>query len=263
MSPRAKAAPAPTRRSRGSLSQEEILAGAIEIVERDGLDGLSMPVLARHLGAGVMSLYWYFHSKEELLAAMAEHAIHEVYGRLSPPGDGPWDEEMLRLTAEFADEARRNPLFAQLCGWRPHLLASRPGVLRVLATRFDQELQLLLDGLGLTPADAAALHNLLYAPTIGFVLMQLGADGGADEPTAAEALEAAVERLEPAEYPTLKAVTDLGALVALENETYDDVLQLVVAGMKAEYAGEAKPKAAPRSTRRPPAGSRGNGRRSA
>jgi AcrR family transcriptional regulator len=262
MSPRAKAGETTTRRSRGSLSQEEILAGAIELVERDGLEGLSMPNLARHLGAGVMSLYWYFHSKEELLAAMAEHAIHEVYGRLSPAGDGPWDEEMLRLVTEFAEEARSHPIFTQLCGWRPHLLASRPGVLEVLASRFDQELQLLQDGLGLTAGQAATLHNILHGPTVGFVLMQLGAEGMADEQSPADALEAVVERLDAAEYPTLRAVTDLEALVALDNDTFDDMLHLLVSGMKTEYAGAAKPKAVSRSTRRPPARTARNGRRS-
>jgi AcrR family transcriptional regulator len=249
MSPRAKAAEAPARRSRGSLSQEEILAGAIELVERDGLEGLSMPILARHLGAGVMSLYWYFHSKDELLAAMAEHAIREVYGRLSPPGDGPWDEEMLRLTTEFAAEARRSPLFAELCGWRPALLASRPDVLQVLASRFDQELQLLTSGLGVTAGEAAGLHNILYGPTVGFVLMQLGATGGDDEPTAAEALEEAVARLDRAEFPTLKAIDDLEALVALDDETFEDVLGLLIAGMKSEYAGTAKPATAAKAAK--------------
>jgi AcrR family transcriptional regulator len=210
-----------------------------------------MPNLARHLGAGVMSLYWYFHSKDELLAAMAEHAIHEVYGRLSPPGDRPWDEEILRLVTEFAEEARSHPIFAQLCGWRPHLLASRPGVLRVLASRFDQELQLLQSGLGLSAGQAAELHNILHGPTVGFVLMQLGADGMADEPSPAEALEAAVERLDPAEYPTLRALTDLEAVLALRDETLDDMLHLLVAGMKAEYAGPAG--AAAKRARRPAA----------
>jgi AcrR family transcriptional regulator len=211
-----------------------------------------MPNLARHLEAGVMSLYWYFHSKDELLAAMAEHAIHEVYGRLSPPGDGPWDQEILRLVAEFAQEARTHPIFAQLCGWRPHLLASRPGVLRVLASRFDQELALLQNGLGLTAGQAAELHNILHGPTVGFVLMQLGAAGMADEPSAAEALEAAVERLDPAEYPILRSLTDVEAVVALRDETLDDMLHLLVAGMKAEYAGAGKP--GPKGPRQSPAG---------
>jgi AcrR family transcriptional regulator len=250
MSPRAKAA-APGRRSRGSLSQEEILAGAIEIVERDGLDGLSMPILARHLGAGVMSLYWYFHSKEELLGAMGEHAILEVYARLSPPGNGPWDEEMIRRTTEFTTEARRSPLFAQLCAW-PQLLASlmpRPAVLRELASRFDHELQLMMDGLGLTPVEAARLHNVLYGSTVGFMLMQLGVDDTTGEPTMAEALEAAVERLDADEFPTLKAVTDVGAVVALDDETFEDVLELLVAGMKAERAGASERKPAAKRRR--------------
>ena len=248
MSPKAKTA-APTRRSRGSLSEEEILTAAIELAERDGLDGLSMPNLARHLEAGVMSLYWYFHSKDELLAAMAERTIHDVYARLSPAGDGPWDEEIIRLTQEFAEELRTSHLFAHLCCWRPHLLASRPGVLRVLAERFDQELQ-LLQNLGLTAAQAASLHNILSAYTVGYVLMQLGADTEADEETPEEALNEAVERLDPEEFPTLRAVSNVGALVALDDGEFDDVLRLLITGMNVEYAGAAKAKRASKSTRR-------------
>jgi hypothetical protein len=140
-------------------------------------------------------------------------------------------------------------------------------VLRVLATRFDQELQ-LLQTLGLSAGEAASLHNVLYGPTVGFVLMQLGAVGGEDEPTAVEALEEAVERLDPAEFPTLKAVNDLEALVALDDDTFEDVLSLLIAGMRSEYAGAAKPakparpKAASRNNRRAPTRGQGNGRRS-
>jgi AcrR family transcriptional regulator len=51
---RARAKPASrastkSRRARGSLSEEEILEGAKELVERHGLHELSMPALARTL----------------------------------------------------------------------------------------------------------------------------------------------------------------------------------------------------------------------
>ena len=57
------------RRARGSLSREEILAAAYELVEHDGLDALSMPALGRAVGAGVTSIYWYFRNKDDLLVA--------------------------------------------------------------------------------------------------------------------------------------------------------------------------------------------------
>lgn len=224
----------PTRRSRGSLSEEEIVLGALALAKRDGLDGLSMPNLARHLGAGVMSLYWYFHSKEELLGAMAEHTVKEVYARLPLVGNGAWDDEVIRLMTAFREELRRTPLFAQLCSARPRFLMSRPGVMPILARRIDEQLQ-VLQRLGLDAADAMRVHNILSAYTLGFLLMQQGLETKGDEPTVEQALKESVTHLDPAEFPTLLAVRDLGALVSVKDEDHDDFLRLLVAGMKSEF----------------------------
>lgn len=235
MTGKAREGERPARRSRGSLSEEEIVSGAIALAKRDGLEGLSMPNLARHLGAGVMSLYWYFHSKEELLGAMAEHAVREVYARLPLVGKGAWDDEVIRLMSGFRAELLRTPLFAQLCSSRPRSLLSRPGVMPLLAGRIDEQLQ-VLERAGLSAAEAMRMHNVLSAYTLGFVLMQLATEPEGDEPTTAQALEAAVAQLDPAEFPTLRAVSDVSSLVSVSDDDYTRTLRLLVDGMKAEFA---------------------------
>lgn len=234
MSPKANARAATTRRSRGSLSEDEIVSGAITLAKRDGLDNLSMPNLARHLGAGVMSIYWYFHSKEDLLAAMAEHTMRDVYARLPQVGKGSWDNEMVRLMTAFRTELRRAPLFAQLCGARPRSLFSRPSVVPILARRVDEELQ-VLQRASLSAAAAMRIHNILMAFTLGFVLMELGtaARTNGDE-HAEEALEAAVAQLDPAEFPTLRAIDDVGSLISVGDSDFDAFLRLLVVGLKSE-----------------------------
>src|SRR5512138_843416 len=84
----------PSRRMRGSLSREEILAGARAVIEQRGLGELSMPGLARQLRSGVTSIYWYFRSKDELLVALAEQVTKDLYESLPPVSDGPWDREL-------------------------------------------------------------------------------------------------------------------------------------------------------------------------
>ena len=229
MTDKAKAGKASTRRSRGSLSEEEIVTGAIALAKRDGLEGLSMPNLARHLGAGVMSLYWYFHSKEELLGAMAEHTMREMYARLPLVGTGPWDDEVIRLTTAFRAELLRTPLYAQLCSARPRFLFSRPSVMPVLAERVDAELQ-VLQRLGLSAAEAMRMHLILQTYALGFVLIELSTP--TTEPSAEHALEAAVAQLDPAEFPTLRAVEDVGALISVRDADFDGFLRLFVTGMK-------------------------------
>jgi AcrR family transcriptional regulator len=236
MSAKAKPAKGSTRRSRGSLSEEAILAAALALAQRDGLENLSMPNLAKHLGAGAMSIYWYFHNKEELLGAMAEHTMRELYAQLPPIEDARWDEEILRLMSALRAEMRRTPLFAQLFGTRPRFLFSRPSVMPVLATRVDQELQ-VLQSLGVSALDAMRLHNILASLALGFVLMQAGGEPNGAEQSAEEALVAAVSELDRDEFPTLRSIDDVGALVSLRDDDFDYFLELLIAGMPVEFPG--------------------------
>ena len=56
---------------RSSLTSREVARAALAMVERDGLDGLSMRRLADDLGVQAASLYWHVQSKDHLLDLMA------------------------------------------------------------------------------------------------------------------------------------------------------------------------------------------------
>ena len=73
------------------------MTAAFELVAGDdGVDGLSMPRLARHLRVGVTSLYWYFRSKDELMSALTEEAADRLYQMLPDYRERPWDEHLHR-----------------------------------------------------------------------------------------------------------------------------------------------------------------------
>ena len=61
----------PGRRARG-LEVADIVAAAIAVADDEGPEAVSMRRIARELGAGTMSLYWYINSKEELHRLMLE-----------------------------------------------------------------------------------------------------------------------------------------------------------------------------------------------
>ena len=65
------------RRERGSINPDDIIKGAFELAERVGIDNLSMPLLGKHLGVGVTSIYWYFRKKDDLLNAMTDRALKQ------------------------------------------------------------------------------------------------------------------------------------------------------------------------------------------
>lgn len=65
--------PLPGRqRQRQPLSRETIIAAALELVEEQGLNRLTMRALGDRLGVEAMALYHYFSSKDELLQAIGQ-----------------------------------------------------------------------------------------------------------------------------------------------------------------------------------------------
>ncbi|MEU2611099.1 TetR/AcrR family transcriptional regulator [Micromonospora sp. NPDC007271] len=58
-----------------ALDVDRIVAAAVEIADRDGLGGVTLPKVAESLGFTGMSLYRHVGSKDELLTLMADHAL--------------------------------------------------------------------------------------------------------------------------------------------------------------------------------------------
>lgn len=106
-----------TRRShapRGTLSREAIVNAAFELVASQGADALSMPGLARHLGVGVTSLYWYITNKDELLAAVAEQAASFLTLDNGDPSVGRWDELLVDHFREVRRKLVQHPGLGEL-----------------------------------------------------------------------------------------------------------------------------------------------------
>ncbi len=93
--PRAdKAAASTTPRRRARLSRERILEAACAMLGDTPGEGFTLEKLARRLGAGVMSLYTYFPSRDALLDAVAEHLFRQLPAL--DPAAQPWQAALLQ-----------------------------------------------------------------------------------------------------------------------------------------------------------------------
>jgi AcrR family transcriptional regulator len=100
----------PTRRSREPLSVERITAAALDLIDRDGLEALSMRKLGNALGYEAMALYKHVPDKDALI----DLVVASVFAAMTLPDPAaPWP---VRLR-HSADELRRVGLA------HPHLLA--------------------------------------------------------------------------------------------------------------------------------------------
>lgn len=116
------------------LSRERIIRVAIDLLDAEGLAGLSMRRLADRLDAGAMSLYWYFSTKDELLAATTEAVLGEI--RLQPLADD-WRAAIRSIAADIRAAIRRHPWLRQMLSSHPatgpHGLAVFEAILLTLA----------------------------------------------------------------------------------------------------------------------------------
>src|SRR3954451_25469769 len=87
------------------LSRERILRAALELADRDGLDGLSMRRLAQALGVGAMSLYHHVPNRGALISGM----IDLVFDEIEPQArDGDWRLALRRRALSTRDALRRH-----------------------------------------------------------------------------------------------------------------------------------------------------------
>ncbi|GGX93581.1 TetR/AcrR family transcriptional regulator [Streptomyces hiroshimensis] len=74
--------PRRAKREQPALSREQIVSAALELLDAEGIDALSMRKLGTRLNAGATSMYTHVANKDEII----ELVVDEVYGEIEVPG---------------------------------------------------------------------------------------------------------------------------------------------------------------------------------
>src|SRR5581483_4119040 len=80
------------RRGRPPITREAIVETALQLLDRDGLDQLSMRRVADALDTGPASLYWHVGSKDGLLDLVFDQVIGEQ--EVPDPEPERWQEQL-------------------------------------------------------------------------------------------------------------------------------------------------------------------------
>lgn len=108
-------APAASRRARGrppTLTEDQIVDAALQIIRTDGLDALSMRRLSQQLGRSQMAAYSYVTDKQELLDLVARRTLADV--SIPATSDGAWDVQLRQLIDSIDTQLRKHPGIAGL-----------------------------------------------------------------------------------------------------------------------------------------------------
>jgi AcrR family transcriptional regulator len=163
-----KAAGTRRRRERGSITVDEILRGAFEVAADVSIDNLSMPILARHLGVGVTSIYWYFRRKDDLLDAMTDRALQRFEFTVPSIDASNWRESLRDHAHTMRSHFRDNPVLCDLVLIRGHYgdRAVRGALLKI-----EQPIMALVEA-GLKLAQAAQTYGAISVHTRGSAVLE-------------------------------------------------------------------------------------------
>lgn len=143
------------------LRREQVLEAAFVVAEREGLERMSMRLVARELNVSTMALYRHVTNKDDLLDGLVERLL----GELQLPDESlPWDQRLRMLASEVRALAKRHPgLFA--------LLLQRRAVGADATRAREAELHALRDA-GLDREAAERLERLLSTVVMGFAFSE-------------------------------------------------------------------------------------------
>ena len=125
----------PSRGERRPLTRDAIVDAALVLLEREGIDGLSMRKLAQELDAGAASLYWHVGDKEELLSLLLDRIVGEQ--KIPDPDPEHWQDQVREMAREARELFRSHRDSARLSMGRiptgPNSLPVMERTLAVLA----------------------------------------------------------------------------------------------------------------------------------
>lgn len=163
-------------RSEPSLSLERIVAAAVELLDAQGVDGLTMRRLADHLGSGVMSLYWHVDNKEGVFD-LALDSVLDYRGSPQIAESQDWRGEVVHVLEDWRASMLRHPWSASLLPRR----ALGPNMLSRL-----ERLSKTLSRAGVADADLNAAIWSLWNYVMGATITRASFDLSDDDRTAAQ-----------------------------------------------------------------------------
>jgi AcrR family transcriptional regulator len=237
------------RMPRDTLTRDQIVEAAIDLLDAEGLEGLNMRALGRRLGSAATAVYWHVGSKDNLIALAGDQAWNEV--TLPDLTTTDWRTAATQMATDMYAMAIRHPWLVQALG--SHVVFG-PG-----KARHDDHSLAIYEAAGFTGerADQAmatvftfVLGNALGPAAAAALTRKLGRDGGSGEELLRDRMAGA--RAVAAQFPRLRARLDTAAAdyAAAPEHSFEFGLQAILDGLEAQLTGPCTP--ADQNATRPP-----------
>jgi AcrR family transcriptional regulator len=177
-----------------------ILQRALQLVDRDGADGLSMRRLSEAVGRDPTVIYRHVPNKAALLDGVAEIVLGQLRVDTADPD---WAGQLRAVAHDFRRLALAHPNVVPLLVTRPLAtpLGQRPpGMLRPL-----EDVVALLTSVGFSGVDALHIYRVLFGYLYGHILTEL--QEVIERPEESDdVLRLGLHRLAITEFPQVRAL---------------------------------------------------------
>lgn len=211
---------------RTPLTRERVLAAAIQLADRDGVESISMRKLAPELDVEAMSLYTHVRNKDDLLDGM----VDAVVGEIPTSADGvDWKASLRGMALAARTVVLRHP-------WVPRIIETRTAPGPAILTYMNAVIGILREG-GFSIAQAHHALHILGSRLLGFS-RDLFDDSGDLDPEAAASLASALGATHPYVVEMALAVSHTGVLGPCDDDVeFALVLDFLLDGLDRLKAG--------------------------
>jgi AcrR family transcriptional regulator len=217
------------RPRRVPLSRQRIIEAALRIMDRDGLEAVTMRAIGRDLGVEAMSLYNHVGDKEDILTGVCEQVLAEF----RVPESDDWAEAARLGAREYRRLLLAHPNVITLLseGKGPF---TNPDAMRAYEFALD-----VFRRAGLSVEDAVSAFYTFGGYIQGSVMMELGPMvGGPEDHPHDQAHQEMARLLAQADLPRLKEALPYIVECDVEQQ-FEFGLELLIEGLRARATSPA------------------------
>ncbi len=200
---------------RAGIDRSDIVAVALELVESEGPDALTMRRLASELDVTTNTVYWHIGSRDELVIEVIREQSERLAAR-PIRGRSP-RKRVMSAARHVYESALENRALTSL--------AHQSGTTSLLEHRLEVALAVELEAAGLSGAEAASALRTILTAIGGFLVRALRDESAIPDDLRGTALWASSDaEVDPATRSALASPPDLDALFSSTLQTLVDSL---------------------------------------
>ena len=211
---------------REHLTRPRVVSAALAIVDRDGLEGLTMRALGRELSVDPMAAYHWFPDKAAILQGVAEAILAEI--ELPGADDGAsWLDVAAALGRVYRATLLRHPKALPVASTQP--------VMTPRGFELIERTSAALVAGGLRPGAALEAINTIAAFVIGAAVVEAGVTPGS-EPVEHDTIMGAYANIDPGQFPTMvAAMSEATAILSDDELQFETAIDALVRGLEASF----------------------------